>query len=343
MDKIDFVLPWVDSNDPQWQHSRNHHRYGNSNHDANAEARFRDMDTLKYALRAIETHCPWYHKIYLITEGHAPSWLNLSHEKITLVTHKELFIDTSHLPVFNSSAIEMNLANLQGLSEKFVYMNDDFIIFNPVTQSRFFKEGKPVDFFSHHFLPRGRLFELLKGRDTWIHSLNNNLSLLNREFAPIKPEKKYLFHPSYSLTDKANNFLLRYLFQRLIWINHWHHPQPMLKQTLHDVYNTFSDAIMQCSMNKFRSKQDLTQYIYRYWQLIKGNFYPYKHYDGLVANLDSLTILEEMIETLETDQSIRFVCFNDSVDLSDEAYRKVKERLVSFLKKRFPQKASFER
>jgi hypothetical protein len=343
MEKIDFVLPWVDSSDPKWQRSRDQYKYGKDHHDANAEARFRDMETLKYALRAIEVHCPWYHRIHLITEGHAPSWLDLSHEKITLVTHEELFIDSSHLPVFNSSAIEMNLVNLKGLTEKFIYMNDDFIIFNPVEQTRFFQKGKPVDFFSHHSLPRGRFYEILKGRDTWIHSLNNNLALLNRMFAPIKPRKHSLFHHTYSFADKAHNFLLRYLFQRLIWINHWHHPQPMLKQTLHNVYNAFSDAMMQCSQNRFRSEQDLTQYIYRYWQLIKGDFYPHKHNDGLVANLDSLNILMEMIEELETNRDIHFVCFNDSVDLPDKEYQQVKETLLSFLKKHFPDKASFER
>ena len=344
MEKIDFVLPWVDSSDIRWQNNRNRYKYGNNDtDDANSEARFRDMETLKYALRAIETNCPWYNKIFLITEGHAPEWLNVDHEKIVLVTHEELFIDPSHLPVFNSSAIEMNLVNLKELSDTFIYMNDDFIIFNPVECKRFFKEGKPVDFFSHHFLPRGKLFEALKGRDTWIQSLNHILLLLNQKFTPVQPESKYLFHHTYSFSDKVNNFLLRYVFRKLIWISHWHHPQPFLKQTLQDVYRTFPDEMMQCSQNRFRSNDDLTQYIYRYWQLIKGDFYPYKHNDGLVANLDSFEILQEMITKLKTDNTLRFVCFNDSVKLSDIEYTKVKHALLSFLEQHFPKKASFEK
>ena len=159
MEKIDFVLPWVDSSDTQWQQQRNRYKNESSNNkDANSEARFRDMETLRYALRAIEQNCPWYNKIYLITEGHVPQWLDVNHEKITHITHKEFFIDTSYLPVFNSVAIEMNLVNLSQLSEKFVYMNDDFIIYNPLEHSRFFKEGKPVDFFSHNPIPRNGLF-----------------------------------------------------------------------------------------------------------------------------------------------------------------------------------------
>jgi len=345
MEKIDFVLPWVDSSDPEWQNSRNRCQPGgNNSDDANSEARFRDMDTLRYALRSIEKNCPWYNHIYLITEGHIPKWLNINHEKITLVTHKELFLDPSHLPVFNSSAIEMNLVNLNNLSEKFVYMNDDFIIFNPVEKRRFFRENKPVDFFCHHFLPRGKLFALIKGKDTWIDSLNNILKLLNKKIFPIHIENSSLFHHTYSFSEKANNYLFKYFFQKLIWIKHWHHPQPLLKHTLTDVYTAFSDEMMACSQNRFRSSNDLTQYIYRYWQLIHGTFYPYKHHDGLVANLDSLPVLHHMIEQLlATDNKINFVCFNDSVKLSDDEYQSVKQRLSEFLENHFPDKASFEK
>jgi len=345
MMKIDFVLPWVDSGDKAWQAERNRYKYGQSvdTKDTHSEARFRDMGTLKYALRSIEQHCPWYHRIYLITTGHCPDWLDIEHEKITLVPHDRLFIDKSHLPVFNSVSIEMNLVNLKTLSENFVYMNDDFIIFNTIEPSRFFMDDKPVDFLSHNPIPRNRLFELLKGRDSWIHSINNVLELINDRFAPLHFDKHQLYHKSYTLTDKINNFLLQHLFKRYIWLNHWHHPQPLLKQTLQDVYDAFSEEMMQSSRNKFRSKSDLNQYMYRYWQLSTGNFYPYRHQDDLIANISSVEVLEEMLTDLEKSQQTNFVCFNDSTDLSESEYLSVKNRLTDFLEKHFPQKASFEK
>ena len=343
-EKIDFVLPWVDSSDPKWQTLRNRYSEKNSDTaDANSEARFRDMETLRYVLRAIEQNCPWYNKIFLITEGHVPKWLDVNHPKIVHVTHRELFIDTSHLPVFNSSAIEMNLVNLKGLAEQFVYMNDDLIIMNPVDKRRFFRDGKPVDFLSHNFIPRNRLFELLRTRDSWVHSLNNNLSLINQTFAPLKFHDASLFHPSYTLSDKLNNALLRYLFRKFIWINHWHHPQPLLKQTLNEVYRHFSSQMMQCSRNRFRSNNDLTQYLYRYWQLATEHFIPFKYNDGLVTNIDSYKTLQKMIEKLKTDTTINFVCFNDSIHLSDTEYMTVKKALTDFLETHFPEKASFEK
>jgi len=342
--KIDFVLPWVDGSDPQWQQRRTEHQpYNTLSKDANANARFRDMETLKYVLRAIETNCPWYNKIYLITEGHSPAWLRTEHPNIELVRHQDLFIDKSHLPVFNSVAIEMNLVNLKGLSETFVYMNDDFVIWNKLDPSRFFVDGKPVDFLSHSAIPRNRLFGLFKKRDSWIHSLNNVLKLYNQKFAPLQLESRTLYHESYRLSDKVNNFLLQHLFKRLIWLNHWHHPQPLRRETLEAVYTTFKDEMMRSSQNRFRANSDLNQYMYRYWHLIKGDFHPYRHDDDLIANLDAMSILETLIERLEKSDDINFVCFNDSVHLNDTEYDAVKQKLTQFLEAHFPNKASFEK
>ena len=342
--KIDFVLPWVNGDEPKWQRIRNQYKNSDTNEkDSNSNARFRDMETLKYTLRAIEDNCPWYNKIHLITEGHRPKWLNFNHPKINLITHEELYFDKRHTPTFNSASIEMNLANLKNLSEKFVYMNDDFIIWNKIDSSRFFTDDKPVDFLSHNIIPRNKLFELLKGRDTWIHSINNMLELFNNKLTPLQLGHQYLYHKSYSILDKINNFFLQNIYKKIIWINHWHHPQPLLKQTLKDVYNEFSIEMMECSKNKFRSNNNLNQYMYRYWQLLKGEFYPFKHDDGLVSNISSFNVLQNMIERLESDPTINFVCFNDSTDLSDAEYGKVKTELKNYLEKNFPEKASFER
>ena len=75
---IDFVLPWVDNQDLEWQKSRQQYAENQSLSDANSSARFRDSGTLKYVLRSIEKNCPWYNKIYLVTCGHHPEWLDIN-------------------------------------------------------------------------------------------------------------------------------------------------------------------------------------------------------------------------------------------------------------------------
>ena len=341
MERIDFVLPWVDGNDPIWQKEKEKHNPVR-NSDSNSLARFRDMGTLKYVLRAIEKNCPWYNKIYIITIGHYPKWLDINHEKIVLVTHEELFFNKQDLPIFNSVSIEMNLANLKELSDKFVYLNDDTIIINSLEKERFFIENKPVDFLSHGWISRGLFFEKIKGRDSWIFSLNNTLELINKKFKPLKLSQNTLYHESYSFKDKISNFLLENIYKNFLWLEHWHHPQPFLKETINDVFNEFEQEMLASSKNKFRSNTDLNQYIYRYWQFATNNFYAYKHNDALVANLGSVDILDSLIKKIENNQNMNFVCFNDDIHLSENEYDEVKDKLVIYLDSKFTNKAYFE-
>jgi len=341
--KIDFVLPWVDASDPKWIESK--FKYENVNDEDNhTQTRFRDMNTLKYVLRSIEKNAPWYNKIYLITTGHTPAWLDLYNPKVELVRHDELFIDKSALPVFNSSAIEMNLVNIKGLADKFIYLNDDTIIVKPVDKERFFKDGKVVDFFCHGWIPRGELFSKIKGSDTWVDSLNNNLRLINSSFNSLHLSKEMLYSSSYSTRCKIANFIYKNFYRELFWLTHWHHPQPYTKETIESVYSKYRDEMIACSHNRFRSSSDLTQYLYRYWHLINGNFVPYKHNDGFVAKISNLKYLMETIDYLKSTKDINFVCFNDQMSsISDEEFQESRVLLSNYLETIFSKKASFER
>ena len=344
MDKIDFVLPWVDSSDTLWQEDKLLYERKYNNDDRDNSTRFRDTNTLKYVLRSIEKNCPWYHKIYLITIGHTPPWLNVSHPKIELITHQELFIDETALPVFNSNAIEMNLINIPRLSEKFIYLNDDMLIWKPVVMQRFFKNNKPVDFFSHSFIPRNKFYEFLKGKNTWVDSINNNIKLLNRNIPQQSPmNSTQLYHHSYRTKQKINNFIYQYLYKKLVWINHWHHPQPYLKTTIEETYNSYKTEMHKTAMHKFRSSNDITPYLYRYSHLMKGNFEPYAHNDGLVVKISSFKYLKKMIPKIKQSKHINFVCFNDQMTHVDRnEFQETTNFLETYLENIFPHKASFE-
>ncbi|OOF67554.1 stealth family protein [Rodentibacter caecimuris] len=339
--KIDFVLPWVDNQDPEWQRSRQLYSANQSSLDSNASARFRDSGTLKYVLRSIEKNCSWYNRIYLITCGHYPEWLDIHSPRIELVKHSDIYDNKDHLPVFNSSSIEMSLPNIPGLSEHFVYLNDDMLIFSPLKEERFFKNGLPVDFLCHGWFTRNKLFELLKGKDTWINSLNNNIRLINKEFKSKNIDSDKLYSYSYSFYNKLSNFLLSKLYHNFFWFEHWHLPQPYLKRTLLDVKKRYYKNMQICSKNRFRNNTDLTQYLYRYWHLAKGDFFPFKHNDGIEDNICSINDLNKMIKKCDKLQP-NFVCFNDSPTLSDLDYEIIKNKITEYLDRRFPEKGSFE-
>ncbi|KFW09720.1 N-acetylglucosamine-1-phosphotransferase subunits alpha/beta, partial [Eurypyga helias] len=103
-------------------------------------SRFEDNEELRYSLRSIERHAPWVRHIFIVTNGQIPSWLNLDNPRITVVTHQEIFQNVSHLPTFSSPAIESHIHRISGLSQKFIYLNDDVM---------FGKDVWPDDFYSH--------------------------------------------------------------------------------------------------------------------------------------------------------------------------------------------------
>ena len=104
--------------------------------------RFAENNELKYSIRALEKNAPWVRKIYIVTNGQVPSWLNTSHPKIRVVTHEEIFTNKSHLPTFSSPAIESHLFQIKGLAKRFIYINDDILITSPVKKEDFYTDEK---------------------------------------------------------------------------------------------------------------------------------------------------------------------------------------------------------
>ena len=145
---IDVVYTWVDSADESWQRERS--RYGVDTPlppSADNDERFLDRDELRFSLRSLWMYAPFVRKVYLVTSGHKPAWLDLDHDRIELVTHESIFPDPGALPTFNSHAIEACLHRIPGLAEHFLYLNDDFF---------FGREVTPADLFSRSGLPRAR-------------------------------------------------------------------------------------------------------------------------------------------------------------------------------------------
>ncbi|XP_076114277.1 N-acetylglucosamine-1-phosphotransferase subunits alpha/beta-like [Mytilus galloprovincialis] len=103
-------------------------------------SRFEDNEELRYSLRSLERFAPWVRHVYIITNGQIPYWLNMESSRLTIVTHQEIFTNTTHLPTFSSPAIEANIHKIPGLSQKFIYMNDDVM---------FGKDVWPDDFYTY--------------------------------------------------------------------------------------------------------------------------------------------------------------------------------------------------
>lgn len=135
---VDVVYTWVDSADADWQRNRAEHDSQTANVSAANPERFMDRQELRYSLRALELFAPFVRDIYIVTADQHPSWLAKDHPRVRVVSHREIFPDESMLPTFNSHAIEACLHRIPGLSENFLYFNDDVFVGQEVDVSDFF-------------------------------------------------------------------------------------------------------------------------------------------------------------------------------------------------------------
>ena len=92
MNKIDFVVTWVDGNDPVWQEKKSSYdgSVNTSKQSMNSVKAYREWGTFKYWFRGVEKFAPWVNKVYLVTDQQKPSWLDINSEKLVLVDHTEI-------------------------------------------------------------------------------------------------------------------------------------------------------------------------------------------------------------------------------------------------------------
>lgn len=126
MEPIDAVYTWVNGTDSKFL--RELQRFTNNPTTIErdiSKQRFNDKYELKFSLRSLEQYAPWFRHVFIVTNGQIPYWLDLDYEKITVISHSEIFPDSFDLPSFSSPAIESHLHRIPGLSRRFVYFNDD--------------------------------------------------------------------------------------------------------------------------------------------------------------------------------------------------------------------------
>ena len=179
-EKIDIVVLWVDGSDPEFIREKQAvtGHVSDLNQEIDGEQRYRDYGIFNYWFRMIEKHAPWVNNVYLITNGQKPKWLNLEHPKLKFVTHME-FMPKEYLPTYNSAAIELNLHRIEGLSENYLYFNDDMYLIRDSHPSDFYKNGQPKLL---------AVYDALVPWSPFTNTYHNNVELIYRHF----PNKKAL-------------------------------------------------------------------------------------------------------------------------------------------------------
>lgn len=334
--QVDFVITWVDNNDPDWKKEKEKYANALGINTSNAkcdtnEIRYRDMDCLKYWFRAVEKYAPWVHKIFFVTYGHIPNWLNTDCPKLQIVNHRD-FIPKKYLPTFNSNAIEALMHKIPNLSESFVYFNDDMFLTDYTKKEDFFKNGIPCDSCSL------RAISIIKGNnDSFYKKVCNDIEIINSYFDFQKWKKDNFLK---IVNPKIGKYLLFsipcMIYNDFPGFNTYHLPISYSKSIFNEVWNK-EEGILKTTMSyKFRNNTDsVNHWLFEYWQFAKGQFA-----QRSIGFGKSFTIDDKKLDKAIIKKKYKTICINDSIKLDNFEVRK--KEIAAAFEKVLPNKSSFE-
>lgn len=331
---IDFVVTWVDGNDPAWQQEKA--KYDPSYVKGNTEARYREWDQFMFWFRSVEKYAPWVRKVFLITWGHLPAWLNTDHPKLEVICHKD-YIPEKYLPTFSSIPIELNMFRIPGLSEHFVYFCDDMYLSKPVLPQDFFQSGFPkycaVAYPLRNFRYNG----------PFAHQQLSTIGMINGVFniyRSIDTHPELWFSHIYRKDKRYNS--LAYHDSYLTGIYCSHLGCPFRKSTFKKAWDVLFKELDETCTHRFRTPLDIMHQLFSIWDIMEGSFVPVDpHYYGIMFG--SLSTQMEEIEAAFSDKVHRMICLNDSIDVTAENFEQIKADLDRILQETFPEKSSFEK
>lgn len=327
MEKIDFVLIWVDGNDPEWR--KEYIKYAPTASGDKSEVRFRDWENLRYWFRGVEKFAPWVNQVHFVTCGHVPDWLNLNAPKLHFVKHSD-YIPSVYIPTFNSHTIELNLHRIEGLAEHFVYFNDDTFLIKEISKDFYFKNGMPCDMAVLNVPSVSKI----------VHILLNNTLCINRHFVKNDVIKKSFF--------KWFNIRYGISLYRTLALMPWkaftgfydpHLPNAFLKSTFKEVWEKEYDLLDKTCRSRFREDTNVSQYLMRYWQLVSSRFHPKNICRNAYCYDLGKDSLDEILSSIE-HQKKSVAVLNDG-EVSNFDY--IKDALIEAFDKILPDKSSFEK
>ena len=336
---IDFVVTWVDGDDPEWQKSKAQYE-GEMNKEAdNSAARYRDWGLMRYWFRAVEQYAPWVRKVFFITNGQKPDWLDLNNKKLVFLEHKD-FIPEEYLPTFNSRTIELNLWRIEELSEHFVYFNDDLFLNQPIGPDCFFQYGLP----RLCALAVPLHFYTMTPDKIWLRTLVNDIGIINDTFDIRKAVRKnpdkfyshiYRFAIKYNLRICEDNYIAGVYYS--------HSAMPFLKSIFAEIWDLHKEILDQSCRFRFRDDNQVTIFLPTLWMIFRGKFVPVEAgYYGRTLNLSAESV-GKIKGFLHSDS--RIVCLNDSeeTDAEDEkTLCMIRDELHRVMQMKFPEVSSFE-
>lgn len=293
---VDAVCLWVNSQDENWQE-----KYFKTTKQSPEATRFSNNGELLFCLRSIFKNLSWIRKVFLVTDQQVPEWLLFDKSRIEIIDHREI-IDKQYLPTFNSEVIESFIDNIPGLSEHFLYLNDDVFIWKELTKDFFFNdEGLPI-------VRLTGIKTTTEDKRLYYQSLRASLNTFNSFFS----------------TD--------FQFQNC------HTVDAFLKSEYKKCREVFRDKFSVASTFRTRKLNDVQRIIFSLYLVKKKKcILKVLGFNSTEAKYYSLNNLRFLKEKIEKDSPSTF-CINDD-EQTDEYSR---ENLPLFLSSLYPEKSCVE-
>lgn len=144
---VDMVFTWVDGADPA--HLRERRRFEaeypvtdirpGTRADRRLDVRYEQVGEITASVQSVIRHLAWVRTIYVITDAQMPPVPQhlLDSGRVRVVAHAQV-VPAEYRPTFSSRVVESCLHRIPGLSEVFLYNNDDYMHFSPVPRGAFF-------------------------------------------------------------------------------------------------------------------------------------------------------------------------------------------------------------
>lgn len=308
---VDAVYTWVDGDDPTMAAKRRAHQALSDNTIAAREtgaSRYTSHDELKYALRSLEMYAGFVRHVYLVTDSQIPAWLDPDAEGLTVIDHRDI-LPADALPVFNSHAIESRLHHIPGLSEHYLYFNDDVFINRPVRAEHFFH--------------------------------GNGIARI--PFSPLKlgVGAPHPLEPAPNSAGKNAREVIRRFHGRHITNKSLHTPHPQLLSVMREMESLGIEELERTSYSRFRSTSDVApaSTLHHHWAIATGRAVP-ADYRFRYVQLGTPD-MRRRLARLAAGEDVDFFCLND-VDTAPAARSAAQAAIHTFLDRKYPFPSRFE-
>ena len=243
-------------------------------------SRYNDMGLLPFLVSGIKKNMPWIRKIHIVVSNKEQIPNDIANdEHVHIVVHSDI-IPAQYLPTFNSQTIEMFLPMIDGLSEHFIYGNDDMFPIGPLS---------PLDFFNED------------GTKIKVNIRKYKLDLVANTF------RKVCFN---NTKDVIDAFGFTSNLNKKEYYRPYHSISPMIKSHCMKVWEKCKDLI-ESHLEAFRTSKQHNQYIFLIYSFLIDSV------ESSPINFKYVSCANTHIEIINNilDKHNQIICINDNPEM----------------------------